>query len=223
MNVRFGVTFGGCVIATLLGASEAAAVEPRTPFPAHAALDAVGGSPAKGAYVLSAQGGWPFSFLRAQVGLSDRITLQSELESAVGRRYRPMLGIGVRLAEATHVRLTGEFLAGWLFQRSEEYRRGPNGELRFRLAIPVRRFVPYLVLGTRHAFLPDLLTIERSSGTETSWSARHEWTPWATLGLGFAISRGIGLDLGINYGWVGAPDTIALPGVHLGLHFGGDR
>lgn len=215
------------VVASVLAAwawtPRALAAEPRSPFPEHAALDAVGGSPARGAYVLSAQGGWPFSFLRAQVGLSKRITLQSELESALGRRYRPMLGIGVRIADARHLRLSGELLAGWLFQRSEEYRRGPNGELRLRVAIPVRRFVPYLVLGTRHAFLPDLLTIERASGTETSWSLRHEWTPWATLGLGFAISRAVGLDIGINYGWVGAPETIALPGLHAGLHFGGDR
>ncbi|MRG93506.1 hypothetical protein [Polyangium spumosum] len=211
------------VLAAWVWTPQALAAEPRSPFPEHAALDAVGGSPARGAYVLSAQGGWPFSFLRAQVGLSKRITLQSELESALGRRYRPMLGIGVRIADARHLRLSGELLGGWLFQRSEEYRRGPNGELRLRLAIPVRRFVPYLVLGTRHAFLPDLLTIERASGTETSWSLRHEWTPWATLGLGFAISRAVGLDIGINYGWVGAPETIALPGIHAGLHFGGDR
>lgn len=187
----------------------------------HAALDGVAGTPGEGAAVLTAMGGWPFSSLRAHAGLTNRLALESEVESVLGLRYRPMLGLGLRIAAGEHLRLTGDALVGWLFQRGEEVRRGPNGELRLRLAVPVGRFVPYLVLGTRHAFLPDLTTIERASGVDTTWSVRHEWTPWATLGLGFGISRRFGIDLGIDYGWVGAPESIALPGVHVGLHFGG--
>jgi len=217
--------FAVFALAGLLTSSRAVAAEkPQNIFAEHAALDGVAGGPLPHRYVLTMQGGWAFSALRSNVGLTERLSLLSELETALGRRYRPMLGLGVQVVRGDRFRLTGELLGGWLFQRSEELLRGPNVELRLRMALPRGRFVPYLVLGTRHAFLPDLTTIERISGeTETSWSVRHEWTPWATLGLGFGITPGIGLDLGIDYGWVGAPDTIALPGVHLGLHFGGIR
>lgn len=185
--------------------------------------DAVAGAPARGDYVLSLQGGWAFSALRAQVGMTKRLALIGELESVLLLRNRPMLGVGMRWIDKPGFRMTGEALVGWLFQNSEEIRRGPNAELRVKMAVPLRRAVPYLVLGTRHALLPDLTTIERASGTDWYWTARHEWTPWATLGVGVAITRAWGLDLGINYGWVDAPNTIALPGFHLGLHYGGGR
>lgn len=199
------------------------AAEPPQPAVNAAVVDAVGGAPARGDYVLSVQGGWAFSALRAQVGLTKRLALVSEVESVLFLRNRPMLGVGMRWVDLPRLRITGDALVGWLFQNSEEIRRGPNAELRVRIAIPFRRFVPYAVVGTRHALLPDLTTIERASGTDSSWSFRHEWTPWATLGLGFGISRSFGIDLGIDYGWVDAPNTIALPGIHAGLHFGGGR
>lgn len=199
------------------------AAEPSKPALNQAVLDGIGGAPARGDYVLSVQGGWAFSALRAQVGLTKRLAFVGEVESVLLLRNRPMLGVGLRWVDHPRIRITGDALVGWLFQNSEEIRRGPNAELRVRIAIPFRRFVPYAVLGTRHALLPDLTTIERASGTETSWSFRHEWTPWATIGLGFGITRSIGIDIGINYGWVDAPNTIALPGIHAGLHFGGGR
>ena len=188
-----------------------------------AVMDALGGAPAKRDYVFSLQGGWAFSALRVQAGLTNRLALVTELESVLLLRNRPMIGVGMRWVDRPRLRITGEALGGWLFQNSEEIRRGPNAELRVRVAVPLRRFVPYAVLSTRHALLPDLTTIERASETETSWSFRHEWTPWATIGLGFAITSSIGVDLAINYGWVDAPNTIALPGFHVGLHFGGGR
>lgn len=186
-------------------------------------VDAIGGAPQLGDYVFSLQGGWAFSALRVQIGLPHRLALVSEVESVLLLRNRPMIGVGKRWVDRPRMRITGEALVGWLFQNSEEIRRGPNVEFRVRMAVPFHRFVPYAVLGTRHALLPDLTTIERASGTESNWSFRHEWTPWATLGVGFAVSRAIGLDLAIDYGWVDAPNTLALPGFHAGLHFGGGR
>lgn len=185
--------------------------------------DAVGGAPSRGDFAFSLQAGWAFSAIRAQVGVTKRLAFIGEVESVLLLRNRPMMGVGMRWIDKPGFRLTGDALVGWLFQKSEETRRGPNAEFRVRLSIPLRRVVPYMVLGTRHAFLPDLTTIERASGTDSDWSVRHEWTPWATLGVGVALTRAWGLDLGLNYGWVGAPDSIALPGIHLGVHYGGHR
>lgn len=214
-------------IVSLLGllfcSGTAIAAEPPQPAVNQAIVDAVGGAPARHDYVLSAQGGWAFSTLRAQVGLTKRLAFLGEVESVLLLRNRPMMGVGMRWVDRPRIRITGDALVGWLFQNSEQIRRGPNAELRLRVAVPFRRFVPYAVLGTRHALLPDLTTIERAGGTESNWSFRHEWTPWATIGLGFGISRSIGIDVGINYGWVDAPNSIALPGIHAGLHFGGGR
>ena len=207
----------------LLHANRAQALESTKPALNRTIVDALGGAPAKGDYVFSLQGGWAFSALRVQAGVTERLALVSELESVLLLRNRPMIGVGMRWVDRPHLRITGDALVGWLFQNAEEIRRGPNAELRVRIALPFRRAVPYMVLGTRHALLPDLTTIERASGTDWNWSFRHEWTPWATIGFAFAISRSFGLDLGINYGWVDAPNTIALPGFHVGLHFGGGR
>lgn len=222
MNHRHVCMLGVAFASSLCAANVFAADEPK-PSTNEAVLHALAGAPRRNAYAFSIQGGWPFSSVRAQIGLTDRLAFVSEVESVLLLRNRPMAGIGLRWYESSRIRITGEALVGWLFQRSEEIRRGPNGELRIRIAVPLGRWVPYAVLGTRHALLPDLTTIQRASGTDTNWSFRHEWTPWATLGLGFGITRSFGLDIGINAGWVGAPDTIALPGFHVGLHFGGDR
>ncbi|HPH25423.1 MAG TPA: hypothetical protein PLA87_01145, partial [Pseudomonadota bacterium] len=57
--------------------------------------------------------------------------------------------------------------------------------------------------------------------TQITWTARHEWTPWGTLGVGIALTPRLGLDVGVDYGWVDAPQSVAIPGFHLGLYFGG--
>lgn len=209
--------------ATLAMSQGAVAAEPTELPLIHGIANAVGGAPARGEYVLSLQGGWPFSTARAQIGFTKRLALLAEVESVLFLRNRPMFGVGMRWVDKPHFRMTGDALLGWLFQNAEEIRRGPNAELRIRMAIPLQRFVPYMLLGTRHAFLPDLTTVERASGTDSFWTVRHEWTPWATLGLGFALTPKWGIDLGINYGWVDAPNTIALPGIHAGIHYGGSR
>lgn len=189
--------------------------------PIHAVLaDMLGGTPQARHLGITVQGGWPWSLLRAHLGLGYRLALIADVETALGRRFRPTVGLGVRLATHHRVRLSGELLLGWLVQTGVTGRRGPTGELRLRLALLLGRAVPYLVLGTRHTLLADRTVFERAAGSETSWSFRQEWTPWATLGLGIAVTRNFGFDVGADYGWVDAPQTIALPGVHLGLHFG---
>ncbi len=194
---------------------------PRTRFLESAPFDLAGGGARPGRWGVELSGGWPWSRLRAQVGLAHGLTPLLEFETALGRRFRPAIGLGLRWVDRPHVRLTGEVLLGWLFVPVPELKkRGPQGELRIRLAFPVRRVAPYLTLGTRHTLLTDRLTIERATGPEVSRSYRHNWTGWATVGLVVAITEHVGIDLGIDYPWVDAP-TLPIPGFHGGLMFGG--
>lgn len=186
-------------------------------------LDQLAGGPAKGAWGVSVQAGYPWFSLRALLGVGHRLAPLLEVESALGRRFAFSAGLSLAWVDRPHVRLSGEVLLGWMLQETELSRRGPSGELRLRLAFPVRWAVPYLVLGTRHALLPSRTQIIREAGTETQWSVRHEWTPWGSVGLGIRISQRIGLDVAADYGWVDAPASVAIPGVHLGFHFGGGR
>jgi len=129
--------------------------------------------------------------------------------------------VSLRWVDRKHVRLGGEVLLGWLVQGEPLVRRGPSGELRMRLAFPVGRVAPYLGIGTQHAVLPDRTRIIGADGTDTQWSARHEWTPKASLGLAVLCTQHLAIDAGIDLAWVDAPRTIALPGFHLGVLFGG--
>ncbi len=117
-------------------------------------LDQLAGGPAKGAWGVSVQGGYPWFTLRALVGVGARLAPLFELETALGRRFTTSLGLSLAWVNRPYFRLSGEVLLGWLLQEGEISRRGPSGELRLRMAIPTRRVVPYLVLGTRHALLP---------------------------------------------------------------------
>lgn len=172
---------------------------------------------------MSLQGGFPFFGLRALYGVAPGLAPLVEVETALGRRFNLGAGLSLAWVRRTHLRLSGEAILGWLLQETELPRRGPSGELRLRLAIPTRWVMPYLIVGTRHAFLPSRTRIDRESGVETRWSVRHEWTPAASLGLGIHIHRRVGLDLGADYAWVDAPQSVAIPGFHLGLHVGGGR
>ncbi|HNN92804.1 MAG TPA: hypothetical protein PKI03_11080 [Pseudomonadota bacterium] len=196
---------------------------PTTALAERVVVDQLGGGANRGAWGVSLQGGFPFFTLRGQLGLARGASTIAELETALGRRFNASLGLSLAWLRRPRIRLTGEVLLGWMLQESELPRRGPSGELRLRLVIPTRWVVPYLVLGTRHAFLPNRTQIERESTTDTLWTVRHEWTPTGSLGLGIHIHRHVGLDLGVDYGWVDAPVSVALPGFHLGVHVGGGR
>lgn len=211
----------------LAGLLTPAAAQTPPPIPAatqeRALVDQLAGGANRGAWGVSLQGGFPFFTLRAQLGFAPGLSALGEVETVLGRRFTTTLGLSLAWLRRSHLRLSGEVLLGWMVQETELPRRGPSGELRLRLAVPTRRVVPYLVLGTRHALLPNRTRIERESGTDTVWSIRHEWTPTASLGLGIHLHRLVGLDLGADYGWVDAPGSVALPGFHLGVHVGGGR
>jgi len=188
-----------------------------------APFDLVGGGGRPGDWGLELSGGYPWQRLRAQMSFAHGLTPIVELESALARRWRPAVGLGLRWVDRPHVRLSGEVLFAWLFVLPEEIaKRGPQAELRLRLAFPVRRVAPYLTLASRSTALVDRTRIERATGVETTRSARYNWTGWATVGLAVAITEQVGIELGIDYPWVDYP-TIPIPGFHLGLLLGDFR
>ena len=194
----------------------------RVRFVDAAPLDVLGtGARARGGWAGAVQLGWPWFSARGQVGVARRLALVLEVETALARRWRPAFGVSLRWVDRRHVRLGGELLLGWLVQGEPLVRRGPSGELRMRVAFPVGRFAPYLSLGTQHAVLPDRTRIVGAAGTDTQWSARHEWTAKASVGLAVVCTQHLALDLGVDLAWVDAPRTISLPGFHLGVLFGG--
>lgn len=197
--------------------------DPRTRLLDAAPFDLAGGGGRPGDWAVELSGGWPWSRLRAQASFVHGLTPIVEFETALGRRFRPALGLGLRWLDKPHVRISGEAMLGWLFVTVPELRkRGPQGELRLRLAFPVRRVAPYLTLATRHTLLSDRTTIERLSGTEVTRSYRHNWTGWASLGVVVAITEQVGVELGIDYPWVDYP-TLPIPGFHAGVMFGDIR
>ncbi|MGB1276263.1 MAG: hypothetical protein ACPG77_10990, partial [Nannocystaceae bacterium] len=195
----------------------------KTRFAESAAFDIVGGGSRKGTWAGAVQAGYPWQALRFQYGVHRTLTTLVEMDTALFRRFRPAVGLGLRWVDRPRVRLTGDILLGWLIQTGELDRRGPNGELRLHLAFPSGRVAPYLTLATRHTLLFDLTQIVTPNGVDTSWGVRHEWTPWATLGMAIAINQNIGVELGIDWPWVGAPMGISIPGFHASVLFGGGR
>lgn len=195
----------------------------RTRFQTAAIYDIVGGGSRPMTWATALQGGFPWSSVRGQVGLGARgLAIGLDLETARFRRFRPALLIALRWVDRPRVRVTGELLLGWLVQIGELARRGPNAELRLRVAFPVGRVAPYLLLATSHTLLTDRVTIATSDGETRDLSFRHEWLPRASLGLAVAISRAIGLEAGVDLAWYDAPSaTPSIPGFHLGLAFGG--
>lgn len=222
------VTSAGDVTATAVEPSprEKDHVNPedrRTRWLESAPFDLVGGGSRRGDWAVELSAGFPWQRVRAQLGVGRGLTPLVELDSVLGRRFRPAAGLGLRWIDRPHARLTGEVLLGWDWQLTPELsKRGPNGELRLRLAFPFRRVAPYLVLATRHTLLMDRTTVTTAAGDEVSWSARHAWILWGQLGLAVAINEHVGLDLGVDLPWV-EPPAFSIPGFHVGVILGGWR
>jgi len=195
----------------------------RTRYLESAPFDVVGGGSRKGDWAVELSGGTPWQRVRTQLGIGKGLTTLIEMDTVLGRRFRPAAGVGLRWIDRPHVRMSGELLLGWDWQLTpDRQRRGPNGELRMRLAFPVGRVAPYLVLATRHTLLMDRTTLETAAGPEVSWDARQAWIAWGSLGLVVAINEHVGLDFGIDFPWVDPP-TPSIPGLHVGVLFGGWR
>jgi hypothetical protein len=217
------------LLAGPIGGSEAAAAEAkaarRVRFAEAAVFDAVGGGSRRGAWAGQVYGGYPWLGARGQVGVGPRgLAVGLDLEMARLRRFRPAAVLALRWIDRERLRLTGELLLGYLVQTGELARRGPNAELRIRLAFPTGRVAPYVMIGTSHTLLADRTTVITASGETRDLSFRHEWMPRATVGLAVAITREVGLEVGVDLAWYDAPRrTPSIPGFHLGLVFGGGR
>lgn len=195
----------------------------RVRFAGAAAYDMVGGGSKRGNWAGLVHGGWPWVGVRAQVGVGPRgLAVGVDAEAARFQRLRLGAFVGLRWVDRPRVRVTGETLLGWVFQGGVLDQRGPNLELRVRLAVPSGRVAPYVMVASGHTLLTDRTIVETQEGETRDLSFRHAWTPRATLGLAVAISRGIGLEVGVDLFWADAPRKVpALPGIHAGLAFGG--
>lgn len=195
----------------------------RVRFAGAAVYDLVGGGSRRGHWAGLVYGGWPWVGVRAQVGVGPRaLVVGVDAEAARFQRLRLGAFVGLRWVDRPRVRLTGETALGWVFQGGVLDQRGPNLELRVRLALPSGRVAPYLMAATGHTLLTDRTIVETADGETRDLSFRHAWTPRATIGLAVAITRAIGLEVGVDLFWADAPRRLpALPGIHAGLAFGG--
>jgi len=215
------------VLLLMLGAATALAapIEEEPPFLAAgepASFDILGGGSDPGAWAVGLSGGYPWSSLRAQVG-TRHITPVLVLNTALGRRWEPMVGFGKRLLDRPGGRLSAELLVGAAIQTGTLSKRGPRVEGKLRLMGFGGRVAPWLGIGAGHTF--HLATTRRTdaAGSSAAVAVEYEWAPVIEGGLAIAITKHIGLDLGLDWHIVGAPNAIALPGVHLGIQFGGGR
>lgn len=197
----------------------------RVAFAEAAVFDAVGGGSRPRTWVGHVYGGYPWLGARGQVGVGPRgLAVGVDVEAARLRRFRPAALLAMRWVDRARVRMSGELLLGYLVQIGELGRKGANVELRVRLAFPTGRAAPYVMLGTSHTLLADRTMVITASGETRALSFRHEWMPRATIGVAVAITRAIGLELGVDLAWYEAPSrTPSIPGFHLGLVFGGGR
>ena len=189
-----------------------------------ASLDVLGGGSDPGAWAVGVRAGWPWMAIRAQVGLRGGVTPLLELDTALFRRWQPSLGISGRLLDHPRGRLSVEVLLGWQIQTGDLAQRGPSGAVRLRLLGIVGRANPWLAVGGRHTLLFDRTTTITADATTVDWSVRHRWSPSIAGGVVIGITKHIGLDLGLDWHFVDVGSTaVSLPGIHLGVQFGGGR
>ncbi len=188
-----------------------------------ASFDWASASSRPGGWTASVHGGWPWSGLRAQVGLNQRLTLIGEVDTAVFVRFQPSAGLALLLVGKSKGRLSLEICAGGLIQGGVLAQQGPSASLRLRLAGRPAPVGPYLAVATRHTFLFHR-TQTRQIGTEQAdvtvrWE--HRWSPSVQLGLTFAPKPHIGFDIGLDLNFVDVGVVaLSLPGFHVGIHFG---
>ena len=192
-----------------------------------ASWDLLGGAPRDEAtWSLGLQVGWPWSGLRAQVGLGKGFSLVGEADAALLRRFQPSGGLAWTLASREKGRLSIELLIGGQAQIGLLPQQGPSGLLRARLMGILGPVAPYLLVGTRHTLLFDRVRIlsQDPERAETTVTTQHRWSPFFSAGVGFALSEYLGLDLGVDWHFVDVGHVaVSIPGIHIGLQIGGPR
>ena len=189
-----------------------------------ASLDVLGGGSDPGAFAVGVRGGWPWWGFRFQVGVKGGWTPLVDLDSALGRRWEPGVGVGKRIFDHPRGRLSAEILLGWQFQTGELAQRGPSGAMRLRLLGIVGRVNPWFLVGGRHTLLVDRTRTITAEGTSTRLSARHRWSPHLAFGVVVGITKHVGFDIGVDWHFVDVGTVaVSLPGIHLGVQFGGGR
>jgi hypothetical protein len=86
--------------------------------------------------------------------------------------------------------------------------------------VPLGRWTPYLSLATQYTALFDRVVIESAAGEQTSFRYRQELSFIGTAGLAFSFSRSCGVDVGVGWPWIDAPQSVSLPMVFVGIHGG---
>ena len=186
--------------------------------------DAVSGTTAPGAWGIVAQGGYPWSAVRAFGGVHPRLTVFGEVDTALFRRIQPTVGLNVDLVSGAVGRLTAEVGLGWQFQWGELPQSGASAVVRIKGSVTGGRVTAFLHASTRHTLLADRTRWISEDGERVSWAFRHGWTPGGQLGLAVRITPMVGLEAGL--GWrIGDVGTYAfsLPSFHGGIHIGGGR
>ena len=203
---------------TLAALAPGAPHDPDEPVAAQAAAGASSG----GRWLVHATAGYPWWGARAQLGLAHGLSPLFEVNTALGRRWRPAAGLAMLWLDRPHLRIGGEALLGWLFQAAPLRRFGPNVELRVRIAVPLRRAVPYAVFGSQHTLLSARDRVERLDGsTSTQIRLGGEWTGFATVGVLIAASSRLAIDFGVDLTGYDSLRAPSIPGAHFGLAFGG--
>ena len=165
--------------------------------------------------------GYPWTRARVQRGLDNGWTPFVEVDSALYTRTRPAVGMSLPWIDRRW-RVSGEATVGWLEQTGTLAERGPSGSLAMRVGRARGRVLPYLHAGTEHTLIMDRVVTDTADGEVIENVARHAWTLTGAMGVGIALGRGWGLDVGLDLPWVDVPRP-SIPGIHLGVQFGGAR
>ena len=210
-------------VAAVLWASPASAVPELPPdFGEAASFDIVGGGSTRGGIAAAVTGGYPWSSVRVQVGLPGGVTPIIAVDTALFRRWEPTAGVGGRFVDTPRGRFSGEVLLGWTIDAGEVPANGPRVVGRLRVMGKAGRVAPWGAIATAHTLFFDDVVTQTAGGDFTERSVRHQWAPVIEVGVAVAIGRNIGFELGFDWHLVGAPDAFALPGLHIGVQFGGE-